>query len=105
MSLGKVSATAPEPSALYAATDRLADTTGSIRPAPTRPAPYFKPAPRGSVVRSCVDPFIARAVISSPVSVGGNWRKSAIMPATCGAAIEVPEIVRDGLPGSKPLAV
>src|SRR3954468_19332069 len=48
-------------------------------------------------------PFIARAFNCSTVQVGCNWRNRAIMPAICGAAIEVPDIVSDCPPARKPV--
>src|SRR6185436_2174897 len=52
---------------------------------------------------SCRAPFIAAAFISSTVQVGCNWRNKAMIPAMCGAAIEVPFRISAALLGMKPV--
>ncbi len=66
---------------------------GSTRPAPTRAGPYCGAEPAGGRrLTSKPAVFITAAFSSAGVQPGRCFRRRAITPVRCGAAIEVPDI-------------
>ena len=94
----KVTETRPVPSAFIATTCPWAASAGSTRPAPMRARPNSGGVPAGNSVGLCSACPIASALSSSTDQLGWSWRSSAIVPAMCGLAIEVPEMVSARVP-------
>src|SRR3954452_9151817 len=80
-----------------------AEAEGSTRPAPMRDGPNFCGVALGNRVVSWMAEFIARAFSSSTDQSGWSCRSRAMMPAMCGLAIEVPEMIRRLLPAWNPV--
>jgi hypothetical protein len=90
--------TEPEPSSMSAIELLVSAAGTSTRPAPTRATPYFGPVWLNWLKMSWLAVFIASAFSSSTVHVGRVCFRSAIMPATCGEAMDVPLMLRPRFP-------
>src|ERR1051325_9507854 len=82
-------AVSPETEMIVFERDALAT---SIRPAPMRPTEKRLPVRLAPVKRSCDAVLMAGDLSGSGVQLGLSCLSSAIAPATCGAAIDVPLI-------------